>query len=182
MSGKFILITGCSGGGKSSVLAELARRGFATFEEPGRQIVKEQLAIGGDALPWHNAQAFIELALARSLENLEKAAQSNGPAFFDRGIVDAYNYFLQNNILVPSHFDGAVQRYRYRQIFLFPPWKEIFQNDPERRHTFGSAVAEYESLIATCARLGYEALVVPKLPVGARADYILERLGPDGLR
>ncbi len=158
------------------MLAELAQRGFATFEEPGRRIVKQQRAIGGDALPWRNAQAFIELALTRSIANLEQAAQASGPVFFDRGIVDAYNYFPQNGLQVPTHFAEAAAHRRYRQVFLFPPWKEIFETDPERRHTFESAVAEYESLMATCGRLGYEAVIVPKLPVGARVDYILEQM------
>jgi predicted ATPase len=38
---RFIVLSGCSGGGKSTLLAALQRRGFAVFEEPGRQIVKE---------------------------------------------------------------------------------------------------------------------------------------------
>jgi len=31
-----IVLSGCSGGGKSTLLMELARLGFQTFEEPGR--------------------------------------------------------------------------------------------------------------------------------------------------
>ena len=56
-TGLFV-ISGCSSGGKSSLLAELARRGFATAEEPGRRVVREELASGGDALPWINGIAF----------------------------------------------------------------------------------------------------------------------------
>jgi ABC-type nitrate/sulfonate/bicarbonate transport system ATPase subunit len=53
----FVTIPGCSGGGKSTLLAEPRRRGFGTIEEPqipgprneirrpepGRQIVAEEL-------------------------------------------------------------------------------------------------------------------------------------------
>ena len=49
---KFVVLSGCSGAGKSSLLSELGRRGFPIYEEPSRQVVKEQLYIGGDALPW----------------------------------------------------------------------------------------------------------------------------------
>ena len=38
---RFVVITGCSGGGKSTLLDELGRRGHATIEEPGRRIVRE---------------------------------------------------------------------------------------------------------------------------------------------
>ncbi|MPT22826.1 MAG: ATPase, partial [Starkeya sp.] len=39
---RFVVISGCSGGGKSTLLTELARRGFAVVEEPGRRIVAEE--------------------------------------------------------------------------------------------------------------------------------------------
>ena len=41
---RFVIISGCSGGGKSTLLAELARRGYRVVEEPGRRIVAEELA------------------------------------------------------------------------------------------------------------------------------------------
>jgi ABC-type lipoprotein export system ATPase subunit len=47
----YVVISGCSGGGKSTLLSELVNRGYSVVLEPGRQIVKEQTAIGGDALP-----------------------------------------------------------------------------------------------------------------------------------
>jgi hypothetical protein len=48
----FVTISGCSSGGKSTLLVELRRRGFATIDEPGRRIVVEELERGGRALPW----------------------------------------------------------------------------------------------------------------------------------
>jgi predicted ATPase len=39
---RFIVISGCSGGGKSTLVAELARRGYASVEEPGRRIVEDE--------------------------------------------------------------------------------------------------------------------------------------------
>jgi predicted ATPase len=50
---RFVVISGCSGGGKSTLLAELARRGHAVVEEPGRRIVqrnggrRRSAALGG---------------------------------------------------------------------------------------------------------------------------------------
>src|SRR6516165_9149624 len=51
-SDRFVVISGCSSGGKSTLLAELGRRGHATVEEPGRRIVRQELAGDGSALPW----------------------------------------------------------------------------------------------------------------------------------
>jgi predicted ATPase len=37
MSERFVLLSGCSGGGKSALLAELHARGYHVVEEPGRR-------------------------------------------------------------------------------------------------------------------------------------------------
>src|ERR1700730_15527752 len=46
----FVVMSGCSGGGKSTLLTELGRRGYMTVEEPGRRIVKDELLGNGLAL------------------------------------------------------------------------------------------------------------------------------------
>lgn len=46
-----VVLSGCSGGGKSTLLAELARRGHAVRPEAGRLVVEAELAAGGGALP-----------------------------------------------------------------------------------------------------------------------------------
>jgi hypothetical protein len=54
------------GGGKSTLLIELGQRGYATAEEPGRRIVKEELLGDGLALPWVNKIAFARRAMMSS--------------------------------------------------------------------------------------------------------------------
>ncbi|WP_299775434.1 AAA family ATPase [uncultured Tateyamaria sp.] len=52
MNNKFILLTGCSGGGKSTLLSALADQGFSTVVEPGRHIVSEELAGHDPSASW----------------------------------------------------------------------------------------------------------------------------------
>ncbi|MFA7263576.1 MAG: AAA family ATPase [Caulobacter sp.] len=173
-----VVITGCSGGGKSTLLAELARRGHRVFPEPGRQIVKEQDWIGGDALPWDAPAKFAELALSRGLNQRITAATAGGLAFFDRGIVEPLSGLEQLGLPVPAHFRRAAQVCRYDEtVFVAPPWPEIFRADAERRHGFDEAVAEYGPLTAAYARLGYRLVELPKVEVAARADFVLGVLG-----
>ena len=65
---KFITISGCSGGGKSTLLSELNRRGYPVVEEPGRRIAAQQLQNGGRDIALVDGAAFarraIQLALA----------------------------------------------------------------------------------------------------------------------
>jgi predicted ATPase len=139
-----IVISGCSGGGKSTLLAELRARGCPTFEEPGRRVVREQLAQGGDGLPWLNVRKFAELCIAHSLAQLAEASALEGHAFFDRSIVDAVSALEHLALPVPQEARRALASRPYSaRVFMTPPWPELFSTDAERRHTLADAEAEF---------------------------------------
>jgi predicted ATPase len=168
---RFIIISGCSGGGKSTLLAELGRRGHSIVEEPGRRIVQQELQEGGLALPWKDGQAFAHRAIAMALEDRASATALNGWVFFDRGLVDAAA-FLQHLTNEPV-LAALAQSHRYHQtVFLTPPWPEIYVNDPERRHGMEAAEAEYSRLLEAYPALGYKVSILPKVSVSERADFI----------
>lgn len=171
---RFVVISGCSGGGKSTLLAELARRGHATVEEPGRRIVTEELRNGGRALPWVDAEAFARRALDLALEDLG-GAPADGLVFFDRGVVDAAAA-LQHLTGKPVRDTVGVSRRYNRRVFLTPPWPEIFQSDNERRHGMEEAIAEYDRLLVAYPALGYDVQLLPKTDVRSRADMVLAAL------
>ena len=86
---RFVVISGCSSGGKSTLIADLGRRGYAVVDEPGRRIVKEELARGGSALPWVDGVAFARRAMEIALADRAAAGSLDGWVFFDRGLIDA---------------------------------------------------------------------------------------------
>lgn len=172
---RFVVISGCSGGGKSTLLAELRRRGHHVIEEPGRRIVRQERACGGAALPWIDIAAFARRAIDMALADRAAAADARGWVFFDRGLVDA--------AAALEHATGepAVERLGrahpyHRRMFMAPPWPEIHETDPERPHGMAAAVAEYERLREAYALLGYEVLPLPRTNVRDRADHMLEAL------
>jgi|SRR5215469_10447878 len=172
---RFVVISGCSGGGKSTLLAELGRRGYAVVEEPGRRIVREEIDREGSALPWVDAAAFLRRAIALSIADRLSAPTLEGWVFFDRGLVDAaagLQYLTGEVVLEP-----LCQTHRYhRRVFLTPPWPEIYCTEPERRHGLDSAVAEYSRLLEIYPAFGYEVFVLPKTGVAERADFVLKVL------
>jgi len=174
---KFVVLSGCSGGGKSSLLSALAARGHRVFAEPGRQVIREQNCIGGDATPEQDVLKFLDFTISRTMHHMISAASTHAVAFFDRSIVDQVGGFERMGMEIPTHLQRAVELFRYhRRVFITPPWPEIFRNDTERRHSFEDAVANYESQMKTYERFGYELVFVPKLAVEDRADFVLTML------
>jgi predicted ATPase len=171
---RYILISGCSGGGKSSLLAELQRRGHHVVEEPGRRIVAKQVAEGGNALPWDNLAAFATKAIELSRADRIDAESRFGLVFFDRGLIDAA-CALENATSVPALQTVCTERYN-QTVFVTPPWPEIYVTDSERKHGFDAAVAESDRLLLAFAKLNYDTVILPFVGVSERADFILSKL------
>lgn len=173
---RFVILSGCSGGGKSTLLEALRLRGHHVVEEPGRRIVTQELDGGGSALPWVDVTAFIRRAIDMSLADREAATALPGKIFFDRGLIDAASA-LQHLTGEPAlNSYGQLHRYN-RHVFLTPPWPEIYVGDHERRHDLSEAIAEYERLSVDYPALSYEVHILPKVGVAERADFVLSTLG-----
>ena len=166
----FIIISGCSGGGKSTLLCALEQQGFQIVIEPGRFIVKQQM--NTTAVPWINIHQFLNLTLEKSIADFCHTSPHK-VTFFDRSIIDTVNPQSPNL----SKFDNAAQKYRYNPtVFLVPPWREIFTNDAERRHSFHDAEKEYQRLVDLYAKYHYTMVSIPKVSVACRVKFVLQHL------
>lgn len=172
----FIIISGCSGGGKSTLLSELQQRGHAVVAEPGRRVLREEMRDGGQALPWDDKVGFLHRILAVALKDHEEATREcHERVFFDRGFIDAAEAL--EALTGEPLLSRLSQSHRYhKRVFLAPPWPEIYVQDAERRHGFDAALREFERLQRAYPSLGYEVLLLPKVSVAERADFVLETL------
>ncbi|WP_244484876.1 AAA family ATPase [Bradyrhizobium tropiciagri] len=169
-------ISGCSGGGKSTLLAELHARGYPVVEEPGRRIIADEITSGGKALPWVDAAAFLRRAIDVALKDMALAKTHSGWVFFDRGLVDAATALEALTGEPVLRAICSVHRY-HKRVFMTPPWPEIYVTDSERRHGFEAATTEYHRLMQTFPMLGYDVAILPKSSPSARADFVLATLG-----
>ncbi|MBB5751668.1 AAA family ATPase [Prosthecomicrobium pneumaticum] len=188
---RFVILSGCSGGGKSTLIEALRRRGHRVVEEPGRRIIAAERARGGRALPWVDLAAFLDRAIAMALADRAAAAAGTGLVFFDRGLVDALvaRAHCAGETAFAAEGAGAARggsgewaalaraHPSNRAVFFVPPWPGIFRTDGDRRHGLAEAVAEYDRLAAAYPALGHTLHVLPKVPVETRADHVLAILG-----
>lgn len=174
----FHIITGGPGSGKTTLIDVLAAEGIRHMPEAGRAIIRDQVAIGGTALPWADRAAFAELMLGWELRSWHEAGALPGPVIFDRGVPDVIGYLRLCGLPVPDHALKAAELFRYApRVFVAPPWREIFTADGERRQDFAEAEATHAAMIETYAGLGYELVPLPLAPVADRVRFVRAAIG-----
>jgi predicted ATPase len=174
---RLIVITGGPGAGKSTLVEALARYGVCCMPEGERAIIRQQQAITGDALPWGDRMKFAELMLSWDLRSYSEAADAHETVVFDRGIPDTIGYLQLCGLPVAPHFTAAARAFPYRrEVFIAPPWPEIFAKDAERRQSADEAEETFRAVGGAYIRLGYELVILPRAPVKERAKFVLARI------
>lgn len=172
-----VIISGGPGSGKTTVLEELEKLGFPHAPEVARQIIQEQVAMGGAALPWKDREAYTQLMLERSIESYLAHNPSVKATFSDRGIPDTLCYARLIGLQKTSLIEKGCRGYRYASVvFLAPPWREIYETVSERKQDFAEAERTYEVMAKVYAECGYELSILPQVTPRARAEFILERI------
>src|SRR3546814_10760431 len=134
------VITGGPGAGKTALIEALAAAGHGCSVEAGRAIIRDQLAIGGRALPWVDRAAFAEMMLCWEIRSHRMADKQIGPVFFDRGVPDVMGYLRLCGLPVPAHVDKAAEVFPYdRRVFVALPWAALFTRDADRLQDFADA-------------------------------------------
>jgi predicted ATPase len=167
----FFLFTGGPGVGKTTLIRHLQHLGEQVVEETHRAVIAEQAQAGTRAVPWDDFAGYCELCVRRDIAKFDALASETGRLFFDRGILDGFD----PRWTPPADLLAAAQARRYNAcVFVFPPWREIYASDAERRQDWAEAEATFGRILAGLGRFGYEAVVVPKGTVAARAAFVLE--------
>lgn len=167
------VITGAPCSGKTAVIEEMQRRGFAVAHEVARALIDRQLQQGlslaeirADVLKFEKAILAEKIRLEDSLSQIEIF-------FLDRALPDSIAYFKLAG-LDPAEPLKKSRRVRYRQVFFLerlPFLKDRVRGEDEK------TAARLHRLIEESYRLlGYDPIRVPVLPVSQRADFILQRL------
>lgn len=168
------VITGGLGVGKTSVLSFLEPV-YETVAEPARELIAEHRETSGEASLDRRPELFVELLIARSIEN-HAAASPSEVTVFDRGVPDCIAYAMAYGVNIGPAL-AAASRYRYKSpVFVASPWEEIYATDDMRRATFSQAEAFYTYVVETYERLGYQMLELPRTSAEERTAFIIDHI------
>lgn len=172
-----IVITGGPSTGKTTLINELESRKYICTPEISRQITQMARQKGIEQLFLEDPLLFSKMLLeGREQQFLDASKMKSSLIFFDRGIPDIHAYMDFSGTSYPDIYLQKSWQYRYDEIFLLPPWKEIYETDEERYESYDLSLAIYKHLKEAYAALDYPITEVPVGKVEDRAHFILKHL------
>jgi predicted ATPase len=177
----WVVITGAPSSGKTSVIDELAKRGYPIQTEVARELIEEALRHGMTLAEVRSADHVKELQekILRFKLGRERALDKNTLVFTDRGTPDSIVYFRLAGLDVGVAIETS-KIYRYRAVFMLdrlPLVKDGVrtENDTQAEKIGAQILADYRAL-------DYEPVAVPVMPIAERVDFILAKLGEDAAK
>jgi predicted ATPase len=167
------VITGVPSSGKSTLIDQLADRGFQTVPEAGRQCVERELARGRTMDEIRENMAALQIAIKNRQLEVEHGLPADDLLFLD-GAVPGCLAWSRAYGLNPNEILAECFHHRYATVFILDPLP--FHKNGARN---GDApiVGFLDKWLARDYRsLGYQVVRVPVLSIHERLSFVLERL------
>ena len=175
MSQKYI-ISGAPGTGKTTIINALKKKDHYCAEEISRELIAQQISIGGDILPWKDQIAF-ENKIAHKRYKQYLDSPKNCICFFDRSSVDCIAYLNNNKLESTSQINQIIKNCIFNKtVFYTPIWEEIYKNDSERQESFDQSIRIDKYLKDSYIKFGYTIIEIPKTTLDKRVNFILSQI------
>jgi predicted ATPase len=172
------VFTGVPSSGKSTLIDQLADRGFQTVPESGRLCFERELAKGRTADEIRKDMAAIQTAVIEMQLEIERGLRANEVVLLDGAIPTCLAWYraygLNPNEILPECF-----HHRYASVFILDPLP--FQKNGTRNGDAPIAGYLHKWLARDYSSLGYHVVRVPVLPIPERLAFVLGRLSEPGL-
>lgn len=169
-----IILSGCASAGTSSLLSELKLRGYQTMSNAGQRVYDLQRATNDGGSTDFDLVQFSERAANLCVLDYDKSRTAQHPIFFDQSIIDIRFKMVARGYQPPTIVEQTFRdQVFHRTVFFMPPWEKTFINDhPRHQKGYDQAAREYSDLCSEYRHLGYDIIVLDKVSVESRADFI----------
>jgi predicted ATPase len=172
------VITGAPCSGKTTLIDQLADRGFRTVPETGRQYIEREMARGRTIDEIREDEAALARGIRDMQLGIEHRLRANDVAFLDRAFPDCLA-FCRVVGLDPNQILAECFHHRYASVFVLD--RLPVQQDGVRTEDDATAGFLDEWLARDYNALGYRVVRVPVLSPEERLAFVLERLSEQGL-
>ncbi len=173
------VITGTVSSGKSTLIDQLADRGFQTIPESARLYIEKEMAKGRSSHEIHANGAALQRGIKDMQLGFERRLRAIDFAFLDRAVPDFLAWYRVRG-LNPNEILKECFHHRYASVFMLDPFP--FQPDDQRVEEMAAIAGYLDDWHARDYRaLGYSVVRVPVLPPEERLAFVLERLSEQGL-
>ena len=181
---KKIVITGGPSTGKTAVIKQLQKEGFPCLHEVIRSMTSAEKdstenikIVSNPIVSVSDPKKFNTDILEARKEQFRVSVERKDPLiFFDRGIPDVLGYMDCFGQSYGTYFESACQDFRYDQVFIMPPWKEIHVPDEERYESFEESERIHECLVTVYKRYSYAPIAVPFGAIAERTKFIVDQV------
>lgn len=167
------VITGTVCSGKTTLIDQLASRGFQTVPERGRQYFEREMAKGRTIDEIRADPVALTRCLIDIMLSIELKLQANDLIFLDRAFPDALA-FCRVYGLDPNEILADCFHRRYAAVFLLERFP--VEQDGVRAEDDATADLLDEWLARDYSALGYPVVRVPVVPIQERLEFVLEKL------
>ena len=179
------VITGPEGAGKTTLIEELKKRGMHVISESTRDVWRYQNRIDGRNIAFLSDNdvektTYFEMSLALDMRMYDDCANMDEIYVLDRAMPDLAIFMEFLNTPMIKHIDRAIRMHRYNPlVFLAPFWREIYTYDSERFSSLEQAESQEKICYDTYIKYGYNPIILPKVSVRERADFVMKYIFSD---
>ena len=176
---KWYVITGAPCCGKTTLIDQLANKGFRTIPETGRQYIESEMTRGRTIDDIRENEVNFARCIKDMQLVIEQGLRANDIAFLDRAFPDSLSYYRVAG-LNPNQILLECFHHRYASIFVL----DRFPVQQDGIRTEDDVIAGFldEWLIRDYITLGYRVVRVPVLPPQERLAFVLDNLSEQQLK
>lgn len=172
------VITGTLSSGKSTLIDQLADRGFQTVLETARLYIESEMAKGRPVDEICANPADLQRGVNDMMLRMERRLPADDVLFLDRGFPDALAFCRANGVN-PNEILADCFHHRYASVFLLERFP--VEQDGVRYHDDVAADLIEAWHARDYSALGYDVVRVPVLAPEERLAFVLEQLCERGL-
>lgn len=170
----WIVVTGAPCSGKTTTLKYLSEKGYIINPDISREYIASCIEKGIDNYDIRKDEVKLQEEIFKLMIENAMSLDPKKTIFLDYALPDNIAFHNVSNIKISNEIIQSANKFRYKTVFIFEPL-EIIEDDVRIEDSDYQLSIDKE-LKMIYRSLNYEYFIIPKLPIGERANMILKQI------